>query len=243
MQQEESAIAQGVKGNIAGFESMGLVDGPGVRFVIFLQGCPLRCAYCHNPEMWNAAEIKTVLTPQQTLEKLLRYKGYFKNGGGVTISGGEPLLQAKYVEEVFKLCKQNGIHTCLDTSGFGENYETLLDYCDLVILDVKHLDDKQYKSLVGQKMDKFRKFLETCQKKNKKMWLRQVIVPGLNDTEESVLQLKNFAANLKNIERVELLPYHDMAKKKYKALGIAYRLEDVKPMDKNRCRELEKLLK
>ncbi len=231
-----------ITGNINSFETMGLVDGPGVRFVVFMQGCPLRCAYCHNPEMWNAKEAKIQMTPEELLKKVLRYKVYFKNNGGVTVSGGEPLLQAKFVEEFFKLCKQNNIHTCLDTSGFGENYETLLDYCDLVILDVKELDANKYEKLVGKKIEKFKKFLQICQEKGKKMWLRQVIVPNYNDTKESVLKLKEFAKNLTNIEKIELLPYHDMAKNKYKKLGLEYRLKDVPPMDKKKCKDLERLL-
>ncbi len=231
-----------ITGNINSFETMGLVDGPGVRFVVFMQGCPLRCAYCHNPEMWNAKEAKIQMTPEELLKKVLRYKVYFKNDGGVTVSGGEPLLQAKFVEGFFKLCKQNNIHTCLDTSGFGENYETLLDYCDLVILDVKELDANKYERLVGKKIEKFKKFLQICQEKGKKMWLRQVIVPNYNDTKESVLKLKEFAKNLTNIEKIELLPYHDMAKNKYKKLGLEYRLKDVPPMDKKKCKDLERLL-
>lgn len=231
-----------ITGNINSFETMGLVDGPGVRFVVFMQGCPLRCAYCHNPEMWNAKEAKIQMTPEELLKKVLRYKVYFKNDGGVTVSGGEPLLQAKFVEGFFKLCKQNNIHTCLDTSGFGENYETLLDYCDLVILDVKELDANKYERLVGKKIEKFKKFLQICQEKGKKMWLRQVIVPNYNDTKESVLKLKEFAKNLTNIEKIELLPYHDMAKNKYKRLELEYRLKDVPPMDKKKCKDLERLL-
>ncbi len=232
-----------VQGNIAGFESMGLVDGPGVRFVVFLQGCPLRCAYCHNPEMWNAREEKFLTTPQELVEKIKRYQPYFKGEGGVTISGGEPLMQAEFVTEVFKLCKAEGIHTCLDTSGCGEATDELLDNTDLVILDVKELDENRYESLVAQKMDKFNAFLAKCQEKHKNMWLRQVIVPNYNDSKESVLKLKNFAKNLQNIQKIELLPYHDMAKKKYKQLGIAYRLQDVPAMDKAKCQELERLLK
>lgn len=232
-----------IKGNIASFESMGLVDGPGVRFVVFLQGCPLRCAYCHNPEMWNGKEIKTLMTPEELVNKVKKYKPYFGEEGGITISGGEPLLQQEFVTEVFKLCKAEGINTCLDTSGFGNASDELLEFTDLVILDVKDLDEKRYEGLVGQKIDRFNLFLKKCQEKNKKMWLRQVIVPGFNDTPENVLKLKAFAQNLKNIEKIELLPYHDMAKKKYKALGIPYRLEEVKPMDKARCKKLEKLLK
>ncbi len=231
-----------IVGNIASFETMGLVDGPGVRFVVFLQGCPLRCAYCHNPEMWNPKEAKIQMTPEELVKKIKRYRVYFKDGGGVTVSGGEPLLQAKFVTEVFKLCKQEGIHTCLDTSGYGDDYEELLDYCDLVILDVKELDSNKYKDLVGKEMGKFLKFLKVCQEKNKKMWFRQVIVPGYNDTKESVLALKEFASKFSNIEKIELLPYHTMAIKKYKELGIPYRLSDVPAMDKKKCKDLEKYL-
>lgn len=229
-------------GNISSFETMGLVDGPGVRFVVFLQGCPLRCAYCHNPEMWNPKEAKIQMTPEELVKKIKRYRVYFKDGGGVTVSGGEPLLQAKFVTEVFKLCKQEGIHTCLDTSGYGDDYDELLDYCDLIILDVKELNPDKYKNLVGKEIDKFSKFLKTCQEKNKKMWFRQVIVPGYNDTKESVLALKEFADKFSNIEKIELLPYHTMAIKKYKELGIPYRLSEVPAMDKKKCKDLEKYL-
>ena len=235
-------MQQEVVGNIASFETMGLVDGPGVRFVVFMQGCPLRCAYCHNPEMWNFNESKTKMTPEELVKKIKRYKVYFKEEGGVTISGGEPLLQAEFVKEVFKLCKQENINTCLDTSGCGDNYEELLDYCDLVLLDVKELNPKKYKSLVGKEIDKFSKFLKVCQEKNKKMWLRQVIVPGYNDTKENVLALKDFADKLHNIEKIELLPYHNMAIKKYKELKIPYRLENVPQMNKKKCKDLEKYL-
>ncbi len=232
-----------VVGNIDSFETMGLVDGPGVRFVVFLQGCPLRCAYCHNPEMWNVNEKKIQMTPEELIEKVKKYQPYFKNGGGITISGGEPLLQAKFVTEGFKLCKENNIHTCLDTSGCGDNYEELLSYCDLVILDVKAVERNDYKALVGQEIDKFFKFLDVCQRKEKKLWLRQVIVPNYNDTQENVLKLKDFAKNIKNVEKIELLPYHNMAKSKYVKLGIPYKLKDVDNMSKDKCKKLEKLLK
>lgn len=232
-----------IQGNIDSFETMGLVDGPGVRFVVFLQGCPIRCAYCHNPEMWDANLSKIKMTPAELVAKVLRFKTYYKNDGGITVSGGEPLMQAEFVMEVFKLCKQNNIHTCLDTSGQGDDYEELLDFCDLVILDVKEIDKDKYLKLVGKDITKFTKFLNVCQKKNKKMWLRQVIVPNFNDSEESILKLKMFAKKLKNIEKIELLPYHTMAKEKYKKLGIKYRLENTPEMDKQRCQQLEKLLK
>ena len=230
-----------ILGNIDSFESMGLVDGPGVRFVVFMQGCPLRCAYCHNPETWSD-EKKIQMTPSDLVKKILKYKPYFGDEGGVTFSGGEPLHQPEFLLEALKECKRNGIHTCLDTSGAGENYDEILDYCDLIILDVKELDEEKYKKLTGQNMDWFKNFLKKCQEKHKKMWFRQVIVPGYNDTEESVLKLKDFVSKLHNIEKVELLPYHSMAKEKYKKLGIKYRLENVLDMNKEKCKKLEKLL-
>ena len=230
-------------GNIASFESMGLVDGPGVRFVVFLQGCPLRCAYCHNPEMWNKNETKLQFSAEEVFEKIKRHKPYFGKDGGVTVSGGEPLMQQQFVEELFSLCKGNGINTCLDTSGSVEVDSLVLDYTDLVILDVKELDFAKYKDLVGQSKENFDKFVQLCKEKDKKMWLRQVIVPNYNDTKESVEKLKLFAQNLKNVEKIELLPYHTMAKDKYQKLGIAYRLDGVPEMDKEKCKQLEQFLK
>ena len=221
---------------------MGLVDGPGVRFVVFMQGCPLRCAYCHNPETWSDKK-KIEMTAEELVKKILKYKPYFGDDGGVTFSGGELLKQPEFLLEALKECKKHNLHTCLDTSGFGENYEEILDYVDLVILDVKAIVPEKYKALTGQAMDKYNKFLETCQKKNKKLWLRQVIVPGYNDTKEDVLKLEDYIKNIKNVERVELLPYHSMAKEKYKNLGIKYRLENVIDMDKEKCKQLEKFLR
>lgn len=230
-----------IKGNIDSFESMGLVDGPGVRFVVFMQGCPLRCAYCHNPETW-ADEKKIEMTAEELVKKVLKYKPYFGDDGGVTFSGGEPLRQPKFLLEALKECKKYGINTCLDTSGAGDEYDEILDYVDLVILDVKAIDAEKYKALTGQNIERYNRFLATCQKKKKRLWLRQVIVPGYNDTEADILRLKEYIKNIENVERVELLPYHSMAKEKYKKLGIKYRLENVLDMDKEKCKKLEKLL-
>ena len=230
-----------VKGNIDSFESMGLVDGPGVRFVVFMQGCPLRCAYCHNPETW-ADEKKIEMTAEELVKKVLKYKPYFGDDGGVTFSGGEPLRQPKFLLEALKECKKYGINTCLDTSGAGDEYDEILDYVDLVILDVKAIDAEKYRALTGQNIERYNRFLATCQKKKKRLWLRQVIVPGYNDTEADILRLKEYIKNIENVERVELLPYHSMAKEKYKKLGIKYRLENVLDMDKEKCKKLEKLL-
>lgn len=231
-------------GNINSIETMGLVDGPGIRMVIFLQGCPLRCLFCHNPETWNTKE-NMIMTPEEVLKKVLRYKNYFGNEGGITFSGGEPLLQPEFLLETLKLCKENGINTALDTAGVNNNIgnkEEILKYVDLVIWDIKAIDKEEYKKMTSKEIDESLEFLALCQKLNKKMWLRQVIVPGINDTKEYILKLKNFIKPLKNIKKVELLPYHVLGVEKYKKLGLKYRLEGVDAMDVKRCKELEKIL-
>ena len=230
-------------GKITEFETMGSADGPGIRLVLFLSGCKLRCLYCHNPETWNLSGFRREITSNEVLNLYNKYKVYYGDKGGVTFSGGEPLLQSEFVLETIKLLKQNGIHTALDTAGVGDNYDEILKLVDLVILDVKAVDETEYKMITGRDMTDFNKFLAKCQQYGKKLWLRQVIVPGINDDEEHVLKLKEFASQLSNVERVELLPYHSMAKPKYKDLGIKYRLEDTPDMDKERCKQLEQLLK
>ena len=229
-------------GNIDSIDTMGLVDGPGIRVVIFMQGCPLKCLFCHNPETWND-EKKKQYTPNELIEYILKFKSYFEEKGGVTFSGGEPLKQPLFLLECLKLCKENNIHTCLDTSGVGENYDEILDYTDLVIWDIKAIDNENYKKMTGKDIDVSLNFLKTCQKKNKKMWLRQVIVPGINDNEEYILKLKKYIKQFKNIENIELLPYHSMGIEKYKKLGLKYRLLETPDMDKNKCKKLEQLLK
>lgn len=233
-----------MKGNINSIETMGLVDGPGIRIVIFLQGCPLRCLFCHNPETWSKAENQE-MTPEEALKKVLRYKNYFGENGGVTFSGGEPLLQPDFLLETLKLCKENNINTALDTSGVNNytgNKEEILKYVDLVIWDIKAINKEGYKKMTSKEIDESLEFLTICQKLNKKMWLRQVIVPGINDTEEYILKLKDFIKPLKNIEKVELLPYHVLGVEKYKKMGLKYRLDGVEAMDVERCKELEKIL-
>lgn len=231
-----------MEGYIESIETMGLVDGPGIRFVVFMQGCPLRCLYCHNPETW-AEKKKNPITPQELVDKIVRYKPYFEEEGGVTFSGGEPLNQPEFLLECLKLCKKEGIHTCLDTSGVGKKLvKEILDYVDLVILDIKAVEAKEYEKITSRNIETSLEFLKLCQELNKKMWLRQVIVPSLNDDEEHVLKLKEFIKPLKNIERVELLPYHLYGVEKYKKLGIPYRLDGVKPMDVDKCHKLQMLL-
>lgn len=231
-----------VKGKINSIETMGLVDGPGIRFVVFLQGCPLRCKYCHNPETWKVSDYNVELTPSELVEKIKRYKNYFGEDGGVTFSGGEPLVQNEFLLECLKLCKAEKIHTAIDTAGSVDNYDEVLDYVDLVIFDIKAYDKTMYKYITGGEITNSLKFLYTCQKKNKKMWLRTVIVPGINDNKEFILGLKNFIKDLKNIEKVELLPYQTLGVEKYRKLNIKYSLDGVAAMDVEECSKLQKLL-
>ena len=233
-----------ILGKISSEESMGLVDGPGIRYVVFLQGCKLRCAYCHNPETWSLTGENYTISPQKLVEKISRYKAYFGKDGGVTFSGGEPLLQPEFLVECLKLCKQQNIHTVLDTSGVGfGKYDQILELVDLVILDIKATTEIEYKNITGHSMGEFNKFLETCQKLDKKLWLRQVIVPGINDTEQNILNLKNFVKNIKNVQKIELLPYKTFGSIKYQNLKITERLQGVPEMDEKKCKKLEKLLK
>ena len=232
-----------ILGNISSIESMGLVDGPGIRYVVFLQGCELRCLYCHNPETWDKDKECQRMTPEELVKKIVRFKSYFGRTGGVTFSGGEPLLQPKFLLECLKLCKKEGINTALDTAGVGfGDYDEILLLTDLVILDLKAVSEEDYKKITGQPMIRFKKFLADCQRLNKKLWIRQVIVPGINDNEENIKKIKDFVSQLRNVEKVELLPYKTIGVHKYEDLKIKYRLEGVPDMDEEKCKELEKLL-
>ncbi|AYE33323.1 pyruvate formate-lyase-activating protein [Clostridium septicum] len=231
-----------LKGRIHSIESMGLVDGPGIRVVVFMQGCALRCLYCHNPDTWKE-EGGEEYTPQELVNKIERFKNYFKSsGGGVTFSGGDPLRQPEFLLEALKLCKETGIHTCLDTSGVGYgNYDEILKYTDLVLYDVKHLTEEGYKDMTGINMAETKKFLDACQRLGTKIWIRQVVVPGKTDSLEYMLKLKDFVNTLRNVEKVELLPYHLLGVNKYENLGLKYRLEGVPAMDKDKCKEFKEL--
>lgn len=230
-------------GNISSIETMGLLDGPGIRVVVFMQGCSLRCLFCHNPETWSMRG-GISMRASDVIEHVKRYKNYFGDRGGVTFSGGEPLQQPEFLLECLKLCKENGIHTCLDTAGFGGHgyWEEILKYVNLVLLDIKAIDDASYQKMTCQSISSFFSFLDLCQKMGKTLWLRQVIVPGVNDTEDYILKLKSFIQNLKYVEKVELLPYHLMGVEKYEKIGIPYRLNGVPAMDHDKCTYLHKLL-
>ena len=232
-----------VYGYINSIETMGLVDGPGIRFVVFLQGCELRCLYCHNVETWDKLTKSFKITPKTLLKKILKYKNYYGAEGGVTFSGGEPLLQPKFLLECLKLCKQNNINTALDTAGVGVGYyDEILKYVDLVILDIKATEEQLYKKITGKSMKKFNDFLKAVQKNNNDLWLRQVIVPNLNDSKENVIKLKEYAKKIKNVKKIELLPYKTMGAYKYKILNIPYRLEGVQEMSEQKIEELSKFL-
>lgn len=233
------------EGYIHSIETMGLVDGPNIRIVIFMQGCPLRCSFCHNPDTWNP-NINKKMTSKEIVDEIRKYRSYIEMGGGVTFSGGEPLYQSEFLLDMLKLCKKAGIHTCIDTSGTGYDkryLDEILKYTDLVILDIKAIDEDNYKKITGKSMDMFNYFKDKLVEHNNKLWIRQVIIPTINDNKEYVLKLKEYIKQFKNIERQELLPYHNMGVEKYDRLNIRYRLKNIEPMDKEECKELEKLLK
>lgn len=234
-----------MKGRLHSIETMGLLDGPGIRSIIFLQGCPLRCAYCHNPDSQNMFSNKEI-GPEEVLKLAKRYKIYYdKSGGGVTFSGGEPLLQGEFLIETLKLLKENGFNTALDTSGYGNEkyFKEILKNVDTLILDMKHFDNKGYKNLTGASMSGFYKFLSYLENFNGKIWIRHVMVPGITDNEKSIRKLFNNIRHLADkIDRIEILPYHTMAVEKYDSLGIQYILKDVPEMNPSKAMEYQEIL-
>lgn len=228
-------------GLIDSVEPMGLVDGPGIRYVIFMKGCKLRCLFCHNPETWECTDGITI-TSEELIKKIHKYRNYYIDGG-VTFSGGEPLLQKDFLIDMLKKCKMINLHTVIDTAGVGNgDYEEILKYTDLVLLDIKAYKEENYQKITGHSMDEFNRFLNTLQKSGNRIWIRQVIIPGINDTEEYVLGLKNYLKNINNIEKIELLPYHLYGIDKYNKLGIKYPLDGVSPMNQEKLMELQKIV-
>lgn len=212
------------------YETFGTVDGPGIRFIIFLQGCHLKCKYCHNRDTWdiNGGEYKTI---DEIMEKVMKYKSYIKaSNGGITVTGGEPLLQVKFVKELFIKLKKEGFHTCIDTSGMitiTDDVKETLKYTDLVLLDIKHIDDEKCKELTGLSNKRELEFARYLSDNGNKMWIRQVILPGITDKKEDIIKLRKFIDTLKIVEKVEFLPYHSMGKFKWKNLGVDYELESL----------------
>lgn len=226
-------------GRVHSMESMGLVDGPGIRTVIFFQGCSLRCRFCHNPDTWEFSSGE-ITDPETLVKKISRFKPYFKNTGGVTFSGGEPLMQPDFLLETLKLCKQENIHTCIDTAGYGMgSYDEILEYTDLVLLDLKHVSKTDYKQMTGRTMDRFQEFLSALEKSETPIWIRHVVVPGITDSQEHMKNLKTYISTIPNVEKVELLPYHLLGKNKYEVMGIPYSLDGVPAMDKEKTMDLQ----
>jgi len=228
--------ANEIKGYVHSLESFGSVDGPGVRYVIFLTGCAMRCQFCHNPDTWNLKK-GTLYTADELLKTALRYRTYWGDKGGITVSGGEPLLQIDFLIELFRKAKEAGVHTTLDTSGnpftreepfFGKVQE-LMKYTDLFMLDIKHIDDEEHKKLTGQTNKNILDMAQYLSKNGKKMWIRHVLVPGITTDERYLKQLREFIDTLKTVDRVEVLPYHTLGVFKWKELGIPYQLEGVEP--------------
>lgn len=217
-------------GHIHSVESFGTVDGPGIRLVVFFKGCPMRCLYCHNPDTWSMTGGKD-MTVEEILAEYEANKSFYRNGG-ITATGGEPLMQIEFLTELFSKAKEKGIHTCLDTSGimFSKeaigNFDKLTEVCDLVMLDIKHVDNDEHVKLTGHKNDRIFEYLDYLAEKKKPVWIRHVIVPGITLNEEYLARLGRYLGKYRNIQALDILPYHSMAKPKYKELGMEYPLGD-----------------
>lgn len=227
-----------MKGRIHSLESFGTVDGPGTRFVVFVQGCPMRCAYCHNPDTWSM-DGGTMMEPAEIIEQFEKNRPFYKDGG-LTVTGGEPLMQVDFLIDLFTLAKEHNIHTCIDSSGiaykennaaFIEKLDKLMPLTDLVMLDIKHIDPEKHKELTGKPNDGILAFAKYLEKKQVPVWIRHVIVPGLTDDEQYLYQLGYFIGHLSNLKALDALPYHTMGEKKYESLGMEYKLHDVPAMD------------
>lgn len=245
---KEYAMEQ-ILGNIHSVESFGSADGPGVRYIVFLKGCNMRCKYCHNPDTW-AKEGGTMQTPEEVLNKALRYKAYWKNNGGITVSGGEALLQIEFVTELFRLAKEKGVHTCLDTSGnpftreepFFTKFNELIKYTDLFMLDIKHMDPEAHRELTAQDNANILDMARYLSDNGKHMWIRHVLVPGITDREEQLTSLRTFLDTLDTVDRVEILPYHTLGVFKWKELGIPYQLEQVELPSQEQVKRAKEIL-
>ena len=236
--------ANKITGRVHSIQSMGTLDGPGVRFVIFLQGCPLRCKCCHNPDTWDFHG-GTEYTAEELVAKACRFKEYFGRDGGVTVSGGEPLMQAKFVREIFDLCHRSGLNTCLDTSGciLNEDVKSLLDVTDRVMLDVKYTTDSLYRENVGCSIDTPMAFLDYLSEKNIPTTIRQVIIPTKNDTVENALALKEIVTAHSNVDKVELLPFRKICQVKYDKMEMIFPFGEIPEPTREKMKKLEALLK
>lgn len=239
-----------IKGNIHSTESFGSVDGPGVRFLIFLQGCALRCGYCHNADTWSLNG-GTQMTADELLDRAERYRPYWGADSGITVSGGEPLLQIEFLVELFQKAKQRGINTCIDTAGqpftreepFFSRFCELIELTDLFIVDIKHIDPEGHRRLTGRGNGNILDMLRFLSDRNKPVWIRHVLVTGITDDDALLKRTREFIETLKNVEKIEVLPYHSMGAYKWRELGIPYTLEDVAPPDSGRVKNAEMILR
>ncbi len=242
-------MAEALKGYVHSLESFGSVDGPGVRYIIFLTGCAMRCQFCHNPDTWDMKK-GTLYTTDELLEKAMKYRSYWKNDGGITVSGGEPLLQIDFLTELFRKAKANGIHTTLDTSGnpftreepFFSKFNELMKYTDLVMLDIKHIDDEQHKILTGCTNKNILDLACYLSDIKKPVWIRHVLVPERSDYDEYLIKLDEFIQTLDNVQKVEVLPYHTLGAYKWDELGYEYKLKGIDPPSVERVENANKLL-
>lgn len=231
-----------MQGYIHSVQSLGTVDGPGIRTVVFMSGCPLRCIYCHNPDTWSMKDGQ-LREPHELCEQILRFYPYIKNGG-VTFSGGEPCMQAEFILESAKLLKEKNIHIALDTSGcvYNEAVDRLLDVADLVLLDIKMTSEEDYLKHTGTKLSTVLEFLDILNRKKKEVWIRHVVVPGLNDTPEDVEKLKKIVDKYSCVTRTELLPFKNLCIEKYESMGIKFKLKDTEPMKADAIKKLNYIM-
>lgn len=238
-----------MSGRIHSLESFGTVDGPGVRFVVFVQGCPMRCAYCHNPDTWDMNGGK-IMEVSEIIEAFERNRSYYTDGG-ITVTGGEPLMQIDFLLELFTECRKHSINTCIDTSGiaykpgnkaYNDKLDQLMPLTDLVMLDIKHIDPEKHKELTSQPNDGILAFAQYLSDHNVPIWIRHVVVPGITDVEEYLFKLGYFIGGLKTLKALDVLPYHTMGEVKYKNLGMEYKLKDVPAMDKNTVVEKKQII-
>ena len=238
-----------IKGYVRSFESFGSVDGPGVRFVVFLAGCAMRCNFCHNPDTWTY-DGATLYSPDEVIRRALRCKPYWGKKGGITLSGGEPLLQIEFVTELFRLAKLKGINTALDTAGqpfslsaeYLSKFDELMQYTDLVLLDIKHIDNGEHIKITGKPNTNILQLSKYLSDIQKPVWIRHVLVPGYSDNDVYLTKLAEFIGTLKNVKRVEVLPYHSLGIVKYKELGIDYPLSETKSPDEERIKNANIIL-
>lgn len=231
-------------GRIHSFESFGTVDGPGVRFVTFMQGCPLRCLFCHNPDIWDPnGKCQYEFTPEQLRDEVVKYRSFIKSGG-VTVSGGEPLMQSEFVAEFFRLCHDEGLHTALDTSGaiITDKVLEVLGNTDLVLLDIKTMDAELYPTLTGVKQNNNLAFLDILEERKIKTWVRHVVVPNLTDNDEWLRKLGEHVSHYDCVEKIEILPYHTLGTYKYEKLGEKYKLEGVPALSAQRANEIRSMM-